>query len=71
MFLQLQLGQVPKCASVSFYEGNKKMSSTMRKNIQTSVGLAVGHEETEMKRAEPQRGGAGRGGYTCAARCGL
>lgn len=47
------------------------MSSTMRKNIQTSVGLAVGHEEIEMKRAEPQRRGAGRGGYTCAARCGL
>lgn len=47
------------------------MSSTMRKNIQTSVGLAVGHEGTEMKRVEPQRGGAGRGGYTYAARCGL
>lgn len=38
------------------------MSSATRKNIQTSLGLAVGHEETEMKRVEPQRG-AGRGGY--------
>ena len=47
------------------------MSSATRKNIQTSLGLAVGHEETEMKRVEPQRGGEGRGGYPCAARCGL
>ena len=47
------------------------MSSVMRRNIQTSLGLAVDHEETEMKRVEPQRGGAGRGGYIRAARCGL
>lgn len=47
------------------------MSSVMRRNIQTSLGLAVGHEETEMKRVEPQRGGAGRGGYTCVVRCSL
>ena len=36
----------------------------MRKNIQTSLGLATGHGGTEMTGVEPLRGAACRGGYT-------